>query len=90
MARMDKRERKEILGDWGVRGENAREGCVRETFGALIAMHQAERAGDPIIRRAMRRIAEEETRHAELAWEVASWSASNPARRKRWIGCRRT
>jgi hypothetical protein len=25
MARMDKRERKEILGDWGVRRENARE-----------------------------------------------------------------
>ena len=27
--------------------ENAVEGCVRETFGALVAMHQGERASDP-------------------------------------------
>src|SRR5438093_1376558 len=32
MAAMDKRERKAILGDWGVRGENARERRERVTL----------------------------------------------------------
>ena len=52
--------------------ENAVEGCVRETFGAAVAMMQGERAGDTRVRRAMKRIAPDETRHAELAW-VARW-----------------
>src|SRR6185436_2341236 len=51
--------------------ENAEEGCVRETFGALVAIYQAERAEDRTVRRAMKRIAEDESRHAELAWDVA-------------------
>ncbi|NIS36796.1 MAG: ferritin-like domain-containing protein, partial [Actinobacteria bacterium] len=29
--------------------ENAVEGCVRETFGALVGAHQALRASDPSI-----------------------------------------
>jgi hypothetical protein len=53
--------------------ENAVEGCVRETFGALVAMHQATAARDPKIRAAMERIAVDEARHAALAWQVASW-----------------
>ena len=53
--------------------ENAVEGCVRETFGAAVAMIQAERAGDAQVRRAMRRIARDETRHADLSWAVARW-----------------
>jgi hypothetical protein len=56
--------------------ENAVEGCVRETFGALVAMAQAERATDLVIRQAMEGIARDEARHAALAWEVAAWSAS--------------
>ena len=44
--------------------ENAVEGCVRETFGALIASWQAEHARDPGIKRLMRSIARDETRHA--------------------------
>lgn len=56
--------------------ENAREGCARETFGALVAMHQAHAARDPIVRRVMRRIAEDETDHAALAWRVAVWASS--------------
>jgi rubrerythrin len=51
--------------------ENAVEGCVRETFGALIATCQARSAGDAEIRRVMDRIAVDETRHAALAWEIA-------------------
>lgn len=53
--------------------ENAIEGCVRETFGALVAGYQAEVADDPAMRRLFATIAEDETRHAELAWDVAAW-----------------
>jgi rubrerythrin len=51
--------------------ENAIEGCVRETFGALVATWQAEHAQDEGIRRSMKRIARDETRHAALSWAVA-------------------
>jgi rubrerythrin len=53
--------------------ENAVEGCVRETFGAAVGIIQAERASDRRVRRAMKRIARDETRHAELSWAVARW-----------------
>ena len=53
--------------------ENAVEGCVREAFGALVAMWQAQRAADPEVRRALAAIARDEAGHAELAWEVAAW-----------------
>ena len=56
--------------------ENAAEGCVRETFGALLAAHQAEHAADPEIRAEMAVIAADETRHAALAWAVAEWATS--------------
>jgi hypothetical protein len=54
--------------------ENVAEGCVRETYGALVAHHQAEHASHPEIRSMMRAIAEDETRHAALAWSVAAWA----------------
>ena len=53
--------------------ENAVEGCVRETYGALVALRQAERASDPVVRGAMRSIAADETRHAALSWRIARW-----------------
>lgn len=54
--------------------ENAVEGCIRETFGALVATYQAERATDVQIRGAMKVIAQDETRHASLAWRIAKWA----------------
>ncbi len=54
--------------------ENAVEGCVRETFGALVASYQAEHAADPEIARLMASIARDETRHAALSWAVARWA----------------
>jgi hypothetical protein len=54
--------------------ENAIEGCVRETYGALAAMWQARTARDPAIARMMERIARDEVRHAALAWRVAGWA----------------
>jgi len=53
--------------------ENAVEGCVRETFAALLAVHQARAAADPEVRATMALIAPDETRHAELAWAVDRW-----------------
>ncbi len=53
--------------------ENAVEGCVKETWAALLAAHQAERAEDPEVRAMMAEIAADETRHAELAWAIDAW-----------------
>jgi rubrerythrin len=53
--------------------ENAIEGCVRETYGALSATWTAQTARDPGIRATFRRIAHEETRHAALSWEIHRW-----------------
>jgi hypothetical protein len=55
--------------------ENAVEGCVRETYGALVATYQAEASRDPHVRAVMRRVARDETRHAALGWEIARWAS---------------
>src|SRR5260221_3436886 len=54
--------------------ENMVEGCVRETFGALIATWQAVTSRDPVFRRLMWSIAVDETRHAALSWQTARWT----------------
>ncbi|MDI1482563.1 ferritin-like domain-containing protein [Polyangium sp. y55x31] len=54
--------------------ENAVEGCVRETFGALVGAHQARRAADAELAAAMREIAADEARHAALSWKVHIWA----------------
>jgi hypothetical protein len=54
--------------------ENAVEGCVQETFGALLMRWQASHARDPSHRRLFARVASDETRHAALSWEVARWA----------------
>jgi len=65
--------------------ENAVEGCVRETYGALLAFRQARAATDPAIRSAMAGIARDEARHAALAWAVDRWIQAllAPAARRR-------
>jgi hypothetical protein len=57
-----------------IANENAVEGCVRETYGALVALWQAAHATDRVVAAAMGPIAADEIRHAELAWEVAAWA----------------
>jgi hypothetical protein len=54
--------------------DNAAEGCVRETFGALVAHLQACTAADPVVRAVMAEVAQDETRHAELAWAIEAWA----------------
>ncbi len=63
--------------------ENAREGCVGESFAALTAHWQAATADDPDVRTHLRRVAADETRHAELAWEIDAWLRTRLAPRER-------
>ena len=53
--------------------ENAAEGCVRETWGAVIALWQAHVARDPLVRETFAQIAKDEARHAALAMAVDEW-----------------
>ncbi len=56
--------------------ENAVEGCVRETFGVADAAWRAQHAPTPALRAVFARIARDEARHAELAWDIAAWAAT--------------
>jgi hypothetical protein len=50
------------------------EGCVGETVAALEAREASELATDPTVRRVLSRVAEEEARHALLAFEFVKWA----------------
>jgi hypothetical protein len=50
------------------------EGCVGETVAAVIAAERLARATDPAVQAALAQIAEDEARHAELAWQVVAWA----------------
>ena len=52
---------------------NAIEGCVHETWAALAAHHKARAARDPLLKRIFARIAEDETQHSQLAWDLHAW-----------------
>lgn len=52
----------------------AREGCINETGAALVALEEAALATDPAVRRALATIAEDESRHAALAWRAVAWA----------------
>jgi hypothetical protein len=56
--------------------DNAVEGCVRETYGALVATYQASMAKDVTVRAAMKRIAKDEICHAALSWQLDGWLAT--------------
>jgi hypothetical protein len=64
-----------------IASHNAAEGCVLETFSAIVAGWQAETAADPVIRETMTAVANDETAHAQLAWDVHAWAVErlNPA-----------
>lgn len=67
-------ERGEVRSLEVIARENAVEGCVRETYGALVGMWQARFARDRRVRRVMDRIAVDEARHAALSWDIARWA----------------
>jgi hypothetical protein len=76
---------------YDVAADNAAEGCIRETYGALVAHLQALRAQDPRVRAALTSIARDETRHAALSWDLHAWARSRMSRaqRRRLRTCQR-
>jgi hypothetical protein len=50
------------------------EGCAGETFGAVLAAEALAAATDPAVRAVLAVIAEDEARHAELAWRAVAWA----------------
>ena len=50
-----------------------REGGIGETLAAYHAEIAASRAEDPVIRAALSTIADDEARHAALAWRSVAW-----------------
>jgi hypothetical protein len=54
--------------------ENAVEGCVAETWSALLCAWQARHCKSAELAEILRGIAEDETRHAELAWAIDAWA----------------
>jgi hypothetical protein len=50
------------------------EGCVGETLAAVVAAEQCDRARDDEVKTALAVIAEDEARHAELAWQTVAWA----------------
>ena len=52
----------------------AREGCVWETVAALQAQVEAVQAAHPALQAWLQPIADDEGRHAELAWDIVRWA----------------
>jgi hypothetical protein len=50
------------------------EGCVGETLAALVASEQLAGARDAHVGAALAKIADDEARHAELAWRTVKWA----------------
>jgi len=50
------------------------EGCLGETLAAVEARERAHRVQDPVLEAALHRIAEDEARHAALAWRFVKWA----------------
>lgn len=56
--------------------ENATEGCVRETYGAVEARLQADAVSDPEINATLKLVSRDEARHSSLAWQIDGWLTS--------------
>jgi len=67
-------------GDLGVRSlfevalENGVEGCVRESFAAVLSLVRAERTTLGEARPALRQLARDACGHARLSWRIAAWA----------------
>lgn len=61
------------------------EGCTGETLAAARAAEASREAVDPVIREALAAVAEDEARHAALAWRFVAWAieTGSPLERQR-------
>ena len=51
-----------------------REGCIGETLAALALDDRIATTDDPVVRDVLASLAEDEARHAELAWRAVAWA----------------
>jgi hypothetical protein len=52
----------------------ALEACLNETLAVIVAGEQREQANDPSVRLALKKIIDDETRHAAFAWLTVRWA----------------
>jgi hypothetical protein len=52
------------------------EGCVNELLAAIVVRAAAGAASDPVVAATLSRVADDEERHAELAFRVVAWALS--------------
>jgi hypothetical protein len=53
---------------------NARDACRNETLAVIVLNERLERAKDPIVRRVLKCLVDDESRHAVLAFRIAAWA----------------
>src|SRR5262249_51445943 len=63
------------------------EGCIGETLAAIQAAEQLARAADPAVREVLTAIANDEARHAELAWRTVAWALATGDDEVHTAGC---
>ncbi len=63
-------------------------GCVNESFAAVEAARAAELAEDPILVELLERIADDEARHAALAWRTLAWLSARYGQVAQWLRAR--
>jgi hypothetical protein len=64
------------------------EGCIAETISARCAQESLKRLKDDSIQPALTRIAEDESRHADLSWDFVAWIlASDPSLKDTAAAC---
>ncbi len=61
------------------------EGCIGETLAALQAEAQLAVTTDPVVRESLIATVDDETRHAELAWQVVAWALAEGGERIRRV-----
>jgi len=67
--------RVEVVSDLAsIAARAVKEGCIGETIAAVVAAEELAAAEDPAVRSVLALIAEEEARHAELAWRTVAWA----------------
>lgn len=55
---------------------NAVEGCIYESWAALMAHHHKKHCSDPRLRSVYKVLAQDETKHAQLSWDLHDWFLS--------------
>ena len=63
--------------------ENAVEGCVRETYGALVGAYQAATAKHPQIKETISQLVQDEIQHASLSLAIWQWASPQLSKAER-------